>query len=113
MKNIKKNIMKTIMAELESVDWSKVKKSTAPKRNNSDFLFHVYMGSTVSNNIVIPLKKYKSVPMFIHEVVSLLPKNKRDKKKLKELFTEFNPDAAEEEEEDFDIEDDGVVVTSW
>lgn len=84
---IHKEIKDSIFIKLKSTDWSKI---PLVKRiqGKEEFLLHIYMGSSHSNNVVLKYGKYE-LDEFLEEIISQIPISERSYTKLHNLFNIF------------------------
>lgn len=84
---IRKEIKDSIFRKLKSTDWTKI---PLVKRiqGKKEFLLHVYMGSSNSNNVVLKYGKYE-LDEFLEEIISQIPISERTYTKMHNLFNIF------------------------
>lgn len=90
---VKSRILDRVMDVIDSKEWDKIDKEYNLIRNpDTDYLLHVYMGSTVSSNVVFKATTAsQTLEEFVTSVITQIPKKRRNKDKMKELFRIFYP----------------------
>lgn len=84
----KRQIKDEIFSIVTGRNWSleKLYHKTADKE---EFTLHIYMGSNISNNVILKYGEYESLEEFMELIILQLPQGNRNTKKLLELFNIF------------------------
>lgn len=88
LKDTEHSAKEAMFKKIIRTDWSRQPEVTL-KATKDDFIVHVYMGSSKSNNIVLKFGRYASIEDFVLNIVQQIPKQKRVRKDLILLFNIF------------------------